>query len=167
MLDVVTFKSTDKHFTPTTGSTSWTKTATTSMDLPEQPQNIIIGTILGIIAGILFVLTLFICLLVLSVMWFVRKFMKKDKRQNQTAGRPREGAGQIYISGTEDRAVSQHRVSIDTDTAVVMKTNAAYISTLRQTTTKDYAPCTRVIDQRASNDYDNDPTDRYDYVIII
>ena len=130
------------------------------------PTTIIIGLALGIFAGLLLVFTFFIILLVISLVWFVKKVNKKKDKQAYKTQQPRKGD----TPGTADRPALQRHANGDTNTAVVMKTNAAYASSRCQISTKDYnMPSMHIIDQsaRPSNDYDNDPKDHYDYVIVI
>ena len=130
---------------------------------------IIIGLALGIFGGLLLVFIFFIILLVISLVWFTKKVNKKKKKQAYQTQKPR-GEEQTYALNIKDRGASGQRAASNTDTAVAMRTNASYIPTVRHISTKGYkTPCTHVIDQSApsSNDYDNDPKDHYDYVIVI
>ena len=90
----------------------------------KSTDNIIIGAVVGTFAGSLSVLTFLVSLVLL---WFLRK--RSLEKQARQLRQPRRDV--------EDRPATPEYVEFDSDTALEMKSNAAYASTTHQISTEE------------------------------
>ena len=97
----------------------------------KSTDNIIIGAVVGTFTGSLLVL---IFLVSLVLLWFLRKH-NLEKQAHQLRQPEREG--EVSSSDREDRPATPEYVEFDSDTALEMKSNAAYASTALQISTEE------------------------------